>query len=146
MKISHCASVAVRPISAQRATTLHAGQSITFTLRLNAATAGSFSGDISFANSDANEGTYDLHLQGTVTAGSTSGGVTSKVNANSASQAELEAAFTAAGIPNAAKWAKEVTEYRPYPVDPTWAQLRQELSKYNISQAVFAQIIAVLEV
>ncbi|MGI8982542.1 MAG: choice-of-anchor D domain-containing protein [Pirellulaceae bacterium] len=55
-------------------TTLQAGQSITFTLRMNAAAVGSFGGNISFANSDANEGTYDLHLQGTVTAGSTSGG------------------------------------------------------------------------
>jgi hypothetical protein len=73
-------------------------------------------------------------------------GATTRINANTASQAELEASFTAAGIPNAAKWAREVTEYRPYPADPTWARLRQELSKYNISQAVFDQIIAVLEV
>ncbi|MCE9528012.1 MAG: choice-of-anchor D domain-containing protein, partial [Planctomycetales bacterium] len=57
-------------------TTLHAGQSVTFTLRMNAASAGSFGGNISFANSDANEGTYDLHLQGTVTASTTSGGST----------------------------------------------------------------------
>lgn len=82
----------------------------------------------------------------TAPAASTAAAATSKVNANTASQAELEAAFTAAGIPNASKWAREVTEYRPYPADPTWAQLRQELSKYNISQAVFDQIIAVLEV
>ena len=49
-------------------TTLQPGQSVTFTLRLNAASVGSFSGDIDFTNSDANEGTYNLHLQGTVTA------------------------------------------------------------------------------
>jgi len=55
-------------------TTLHAGQSITFTLRLAALSTGSFGGNISFANSDANEGTYDLHLQGTVTATPTGGG------------------------------------------------------------------------
>ena len=71
---------------------------------------------------------------------------TGKVNANTATEAELQAAFEAAGISNAAKWAKEVAEYRPYAADPTWAALRQELSKYNIDQAVFEQIIAVLEV
>lgn len=51
------------------------------------------------------------------------------VNANTASVDELQAAFEAAGITNADKWAREVAEYRPYPADPTWAQLRQELSK-----------------
>ena len=60
-------------------TTLQAGQSVTFTLRLNAAAAGSFSGAVSFANSDANEGTYDLKLQGSVTTTTTSGGAGSTV-------------------------------------------------------------------
>src|SRR6185503_13959585 len=36
--------------------TLAAGQSATFVIRLNAAAAGSFGGDISFTNSDGNEG------------------------------------------------------------------------------------------
>jgi DNA uptake protein ComE-like DNA-binding protein len=72
--------------------------------------------------------------------------VTARINANTASQAELEAAFAAAGISNAAKWAREVAEYRPYQADPTWAQLRQELGKYNIDPAVLEQIIALLEV
>jgi DNA uptake protein ComE-like DNA-binding protein len=75
-----------------------------------------------------------------------SAGATTKVNANTASQAELAAAFTAAGISNADRWAREVTEYRPYPSDPSWAQLRQELGKYNIDPAVLEQIIAILEV
>ncbi|MFN0017603.1 MAG: choice-of-anchor D domain-containing protein [Pirellulaceae bacterium] len=57
-------------------TTLQAGASVTFTLRMNAAATGSFNGNISFGNSDANEGTYDLRLQGTVTAGPTGGGST----------------------------------------------------------------------
>jgi hypothetical protein len=57
-------------------TTLHAGESISFTLRLNATATGSFGGDISFANSDANEGTYDLHLQGTVSSATSSTGTT----------------------------------------------------------------------
>ena len=69
-----------------------------------------------------------------------------RVNANTASVDELQAAFEAAGISNANRWAREVAEYRPYPADPTWVQLRQELSKYNIAPAVLEQIIAVLEV
>jgi DNA uptake protein ComE-like DNA-binding protein len=71
---------------------------------------------------------------------------TTNLNANTASVAELQAAFEAAGISNADKWAREVAEYRPYPDDPTWGQLRQELGKYNIDPAVLEQIIALLEV
>jgi len=71
---------------------------------------------------------------------------TTKINANNATVEELQAAFEAAGISNADRWAREVAEYRPYPSDPTWAQLRQELGKYNIDPAVLAQIIALLEV
>lgn len=66
------------------------------------------------------------------------------INANTASEQELAAAFAAAGIPNADRWAREVAEYRPYDADPTWAKLRQELAKYNIDPAVLEQIIATL--
>jgi hypothetical protein len=67
------------------------------------------------------------------------------VSANDASVAELQAAFESAGIDNAAKWAREVDEYRPYPTDdPTFAKLRQNLAKYHPSDAVVAQIIATL--
>ena len=69
-----------------------------------------------------------------------------EVNANTASVEELQAAFEAAGITNADKWAREVAEYRPYPADPTWAQLRQELSKYHIAPDVLEKIIGLLEV
>jgi hypothetical protein len=69
-----------------------------------------------------------------------------KINANTASQDELTAVFETAGISNASKWAREVAEYRPYPDDPTWAQLRHELAKYNIDPTVLEQIIALLEV
>lgn len=69
-----------------------------------------------------------------------------KLDANTATQEELAAAFTAAGISNPDKWAREVAEYRPYPNDPTWAQLRQELGKYNIDPAVLEQIISLLQV
>ncbi len=64
-----------------------------------------------------------------------------KVAANTASQAEIQKAFEAAGIPSAAQWAKEVTEYRPY---PTFAKLRQNLAKYNPGPGVVDQIVAAL--
>ncbi len=68
-----------------------------------------------------------------------------KVNANTATQAQLLAAFQANGIPNAAQWVREVMEYRPYPTtDPTFAKLRTELAKYNPSPAVVEQIVASL--
>jgi hypothetical protein len=67
------------------------------------------------------------------------------VNANSASVAEIQQALQAAGIANAARWAREVEEYRPYPTnDPSFAKLRQELAKYNPGPGVVDQIIAVL--
>jgi hypothetical protein len=70
---------------------------------------------------------------------------TGKVSANKASRAELQRAFEAAGIPNAARWAMEVEEYRPYPTnDPSWAKLRRELAKYNIAPATLEQIINTL--
>ena len=82
---------------------------------------------------------------GASTAASSQAG-TSRINANTASIEELQAAFEAAGITNADRWAREVAEYRPYASDPTWAQLRQELGKYNIAPDILEQIIAVLEV
>src|SRR5213082_1527028 len=55
-----------------------------------------------------------------------------KVNANTASQDEIQRALQAAGVPNSARWAGEVVEYRPYPTDdPSFAKLRRELAKYN---------------
>ncbi|MDQ3699488.1 MAG: hypothetical protein M3442_01035, partial [Chloroflexota bacterium] len=73
-------------------------------------------------------------------------GTALKVSANNAPRAELQRAFEAAGIPNAARMAGEVEEYRPYPVnDPSFAKLRQELSKYNIATPVVNQIIATLQ-
>jgi hypothetical protein len=69
-----------------------------------------------------------------------------KVNANTASIAELQKAFEAAGISQALRWAQEVDEYRPYPSDPKWGKLRQELGKYNIAPDVLEKIISLLEV
>jgi type II secretory pathway component PulK len=68
------------------------------------------------------------------------------INANTATQEELAAAFAAAGISNADRWAREVAEYRPYEADPTWARLRQELGKYNIDPTVLDQILALLTI
>ncbi|MEA2828153.1 MAG: hypothetical protein QOG43_2592 [Actinomycetota bacterium] len=68
-----------------------------------------------------------------------------KVSANDATRAELQAAFTAAGISSPAQWAREVEEYRPYVADdPTFAKLRQELAKYNPGPGVVDQIVATL--
>lgn len=54
------------------------------------------------------------------------------VSANTASEDELTAALETAGVSNAAKWADEIVEYRPYPADDTgFAKLRKELAKYN---------------
>ena len=48
------------------ATTLAAGASTTFSVRLDAAAVGSYSGSISLVNTDSNENPYDLQLSGTV--------------------------------------------------------------------------------
>ena len=59
--------------------------------------------------------------------------------------AQLQAAFEAAGIASAARWAKEVDEYRPYPVDaPDLPKLRKELAKYNPGPGVVDAIVATL--
>ncbi|MBC7856843.1 MAG: choice-of-anchor D domain-containing protein, partial [Pirellulaceae bacterium] len=67
-------------VSSLNATTLQPGQSTTFTLRLNAASAGSFSGVVTFSTNDSNELGYALYLQGTVTAatGGGTGGATTQ--------------------------------------------------------------------
>jgi hypothetical protein len=68
-----------------------------------------------------------------------------KVKINEASSAELTEAFKAAGVTNAARWAREVEEYRPYPSDPGYGKLRQELGKYNIAPDILELIISTLE-
>ena len=68
-----------------------------------------------------------------------------KADANKASVDELTAAFTAAGVPNAGKWAREVEEYRPYPTnDSTFAKLRQKLAKYNPAAEDVEKIVGAL--
>lgn len=69
-----------------------------------------------------------------------------KVNANTASRAEIQAALEAAGVPNASNWSREVVEYRPYATtDTNWTKLRTELAKYNPAPGVVDQIISALE-
>lgn len=68
-----------------------------------------------------------------------------KVNINESGTSELEAAFKAAGVTNPRRWAQEVDEYRPYPTDPDFAKLRQELGKYNIAPSILDLIISTLE-
>ncbi len=78
----------------------------------------------------------------TIPPAATAGG---KVNINTASTSDLEHAFDAVGVTNARRWAREVDEYRPYPKDPDYGKLRQELGKYNISPEILALIISTLE-
>jgi len=69
-----------------------------------------------------------------------------KVNANTATRAEIQAALEAAGVPNASNWSREVVEYRPYAADDAnWTKLRTELAKYNPAPGVVDQIISALE-
>jgi hypothetical protein len=68
-----------------------------------------------------------------------------KVNANTASVPEIQQALESAGVPNAARWAREVEEYRPYPTDDlSFAKLRQNLAKYNPAPDVVEKIISAL--
>ena len=69
-----------------------------------------------------------------------------RVSANDASQAELVAALTAAGVPNAERWTQEVLEYRPYSSDDaTLQKLQDNLAKYNPDPATLQAILGALE-
>ena len=70
---------------------------------------------------------------------------TTKASANNATAAQLQAAFEAAGVPNASRWVVEVQEYRPYPTDdPSLARLKSNLAKYNPSADTLARILSAL--
>ena len=69
-----------------------------------------------------------------------------KVSANNASEQELVAALTAAGVSNPTRWAGEIQEYRPYDTsDASLSKLKQELAKYKPDQATLDKIMSVLE-
>ena len=75
----------------------------------------------------------------------TSTATIAKVSANNATNEQLIAAFTAAGIPNASSWAREVQEYRPYDTsDANLTKLRQNLVKYNPAAGLVDKIVATL--
>lgn len=79
------------------------------------------------------------------TAGASSSTAARKVNPNTASIADIQAALEANGVPQAARWAREVDEYKPYPTDdPNFGKLRQNLAKYNPAPDVLEKIIASL--
>jgi DNA uptake protein ComE-like DNA-binding protein len=78
--------------------------------------------------------------------GATTAATAAKVSANNASEAELVAALTAAGVSNAQRWAGEIAEYRPYDTgDASLAKLRKELSKYNPGADTLNKILSVLQ-
>jgi hypothetical protein len=78
-------------------------------------------------------------------AATTSAATAAKVSANNATNAQLIAAFTAAGIPNPSNWAREVQEYRPYDAgDANLTKLRQNLAKYNPAAGVVDKIVSTL--
>ncbi|MCW2651747.1 MAG: hypothetical protein JWR32_2723 [Mycobacterium sp.] len=68
-----------------------------------------------------------------------------KISANSAPQSEIEAALSSAGVSNAARWAREVVEDRPYPADdPNLTKLRNNLAKDNPGQETVDNIVSAL--
>ena len=68
-----------------------------------------------------------------------------KVSANTASENEIEAALSSAGVSNPARWAEEAVEYRPYPTDdPNLTKLRDNLAKYNPGQETVDKIVSAL--
>lgn len=84
----------------------------------------------------------------TVETTDTGGGVqitTGTVSANTASTDELIAALEANGVDNAAQWAREIEEYRPYDTaDPDLTHLQDELAKYNPDPVQLRRILATL--
>jgi len=78
-------------------------------------------------------------------AGATTAPAGAKVSANTASDSEIESALSTAGVSNAARWAHEVVEYRPYPADdPNLTKLRDNLAKYNPGQETVDKIVSAL--
>lgn len=81
---------------------------------------------------------------GTATATGASS-TTAKASANNATATQLQAAFEAAGVPNASRWVVEIQEYRPYPTDDaSFAKLKSNLAKYNPSADTLSRILAAL--
>jgi hypothetical protein len=82
------------------------------------------------------------------TAGGSAAGTSAptKVSANASSSQELQTALEAAGVTNAARWAGEIMEYRPYDAsDTSLAKLKGELQKYNPGTDTLTKIMSVLQ-
>ena len=98
-----------------------------------------------------NSNTTEETAKQTTSAAATSGGSSpqspaGKVSANTASESEIESALGAAGVSNPGRWAHEVEEYRPYPMDdPNLQKLRDNLAKYNPGQETLEKIISALK-
>ena len=114
---------------------------------LVAACSSSSSTSTGTSTSSAAASTTKAGSTGSSTGGGTTGSAAAtKVSANTASSAEIQAALTAAGVTNAARWTKEIEEYRPYPTDdPSLAKLRKELQKYNPSTDQLDKILSALQ-
>jgi hypothetical protein len=97
------------------------------------------------ANATASSAIATATPVATSSAATTAAASTTKASANNATAAQLQAAFEAAGVPNASRWIIEVQEYRPYPTDdPTFAKLKSNLAKYNPSADTLSRILAAL--
>ena len=107
-------------------------------------TAGVLAGCGSNDDSTASGTTTSAATSVSATASATGQGAVTTIDPNTASQGQIAAAFEAAGISNADKWAKEVTEYGPYTADSISATLTKELGKYGIDDATLKSILSVL--
>jgi hypothetical protein len=95
--------------------------------------------------SESSPSTSASPTSGSVPPSGTPAPLLTKVSANAASESEIEAALSAAGVSNSARWAKEVVEYRPYPADdPNLTKLRDNLAKYNPGQETVDKIVSAL--
>ncbi len=106
------------------------------------------------SSASSGNGTGTTATNAVATAASTAGDTTpttataqvaTKVSANTATEQEITAALEAAGVQNAARWTREVMEYRPYDeADASLAQLRTELQKYNPAADQLEKILGAL--
>lgn len=129
------------PVSSRRRTLPIASIALG-TMALVAACTGSAGTAATAAATDAPAATTAVDASAAPAASS----ATTRVSANTASQGELIAALTAAGVPNAERWAREIQEYRPYDASDTGlTKLQQNLAKYQPSAETLAGILSVLQ-
>ncbi|MBV9090741.1 MAG: hypothetical protein JO044_12690 [Mycobacteriaceae bacterium] len=68
-----------------------------------------------------------------------------KVSANTASQAEIQAALSNVGVSDAGRWAAEVVQNRPYPADDAnLTKLRNDLARDNPGRETVDKIVSAL--